>query len=375
MTQKFYMLLVNKILGINNKKVVFMSFGGRSFSDNPRAISEMLHKMYPDFEIVWMFINPNEKIKIVPNYIRCVQTGSLKALRELATAKFWVDNFNKPITTYKSKNQVYIQTWHGDRGFKKVLYDSTFISSNDRYIESEICDLALSGSLYADKVYKSAFQYNGEIMKFGCPRNDILVENSSEKALNIKKILKIPANIKVLLFAPTLRREASVKKAYQPTCKIDLPKTIKALEEKTGSEWVCFVRAHSAVKGLSGIPKDFSKIIDVTSYEEMSELLLITDLLITDYSSSAPDFALLNRAIILFQDDREEYLRYDRTFYFDIDSSPYIVVQNQEELSKTIEKLDFNKVPQNCRDILDFYETVETGEASKKVVEYMISKS
>jgi len=114
MSRKSYMFLVNKIMGVNGNKIVFISFGGKSYSDNPRAISEKLHEMYPEFEIVWLFNNPEEKRKVVPDYVQCVKAGSYRALKELATAKFWVDNFCKPLYTYKSKKQVYIQTWHGD---------------------------------------------------------------------------------------------------------------------------------------------------------------------------------------------------------------------------------------------------------------------
>lgn len=372
-TERCYMLLVNKIMGVNENKVVFISFAGKSYSDNPKAISDKLHEMNPDFEIIWLFNNPEEKRKIVPDYVKCVKTRSTSAAKELATAKFWVDNFNKPYTTYKSKKQVYIQTWHGDRAFKKVLYDSTFITQDAKYIESEICNLALSGSDYADRVYKTAFHYTGEILKAGCPRNDILIKNDCEKTRAVKNQLNIDENTRIMLYAPTLRREAASHNALQPMGEIDWFATIKALEKKTASEWVCLVRAHSAVKGLSGIPIGYSKMIDVTTYEDMNELLLISDLLITDYSSSAGDFALLDRPIILFQADRDDYIKYDRTFYFDLDESPYIMVRNQEQLLKVIRDIDWNTIPQNCKDILGFYGSVETGEASKKVVEYMMS--
>lgn len=374
MAKRLYMFLANKIIRINKFKVVFISFGGKSYSDNPRAISEKLNEMCPKYEIVWLFNNPEEKRKIVPDYVRCVKAGSFIALKELATAKFWVDNFTKPLATYKSSKQVYIQTWHGDRGFKKVLYDSPFISKEMKFIESEICDIVLSGSNYADKVYETAFHYTGKILKFGCPRNDVLIINDYKKARVIKEKLNINVNTKILFYTPTLRREAASKHTLQPMGDIDWQATLKTLEKKTSNDWICLVRAHSAVKGLSGIPKDFSKMIDVTSYEDISDLLLISDLLITDYSSSAGDFALLDRPIILFQNDVDDYIKYDRTFYFDLDKSPYMIAKDQNDLVKIIEEVDWDNVPQNCKEILNFYGTVETGKASEKVVEYILSK-
>lgn len=369
---KSYMFLVNKIIGVNGNKIVFISFGGKSYSDNPRAISEKLHEMYPEFEIVWLFNNPEEKQKVVPNYIRCVKKRSYRALKELATAKFWVDNFCKPLYTYKNKKQIYIQTWHGDRAFKKVLHDSTFVPQNYKLAESTICDLAVSGSEYANMQYKSAFKYFGEILQIGYPRNDILVRNNKDSANIIKKSLDIKPTTRILLYAPTLRREASANKSNQYIGEIDLTEALSALEEKTNEQWICLARAHSAVPGLSGIP-DNEKFINVSSYEDMSDLLLISDMLVTDYSSSAGDFALLERPIILFQNDREEYLKKDRTFYFDIDESPFVVAMNQVKLIEIIKNMNMDAIPQNCKDILKFYGTNETGKSSEAVVNYIIS--
>lgn len=105
----------------------------------------------------------------------------------------------------------------------------------------------------------------------------------------------------------------------------------------------------------------------------MSELLLITDMLITDYSSSEGDFALLNRPFILFQNDREDYLEKDRTFYFDIDKSPFKVVMNQFELISFVKNLDYFDAEENCKEILKFYGSYETGKASDAVGDYIIS--
>lgn len=360
-----YMFLINKIFKVNKNKAVFKSFGGKSYSDNPKAISEKLKKMNPEYEIVWLFNNPEAKKNLVPYYVRTVKANSLKALWELATSKVWVDNFVKPIYLYKSKEQIYIQTWHGDRDFKRLFNDSPFASKERLVFESKNCNLMVSGSDYGERKYKTAFKYCGEILKQGCPRNDVLVKNSWQDKYFIKKSLNLN-NSNMLLYAPTLRREAS---------EIDLIKIIKALELKTCKNWICLIRAHSVVKGLTDIWNNSAKIIDCTHYEDMTELLLITDFLITDYSSSAGDFALLNKPIILYQPDRNEYIKKDRAFYFNMDDSPFMAAQSNEEVLEIIKNIKWEMVRDNCKQILDFYGTVETGEASKKVVEYIRTKS
>ncbi|NLM45015.1 MAG: hypothetical protein GX201_13575 [Clostridiales bacterium] len=370
---KIYMIICNKLYGVDDNKIVFTSFSGKSYSDNPRAISEKLHEIVPDFKIIWLFKEPQKKKNLVPDYVTCLKVNSISAYKTLATSKFWVDNFCKPLYMYKSNNQVYIQTWHGDRGFKKILHDSPFVSTNYKIFESNNCDLIICGSDYGERKYRTAFRYNGAILKYGCPRNDVLIRNSEIKKEAIKNHLGIKSNINILLYAPTLRREAVKSKKPQSIKDIDLSAVLKLLEDKTKKEWICLVRAHSAVKGLSGIPDDLVKFIDVTSYEDMNELLLISDFLITDYSSSAGDFALLNRPIVLFQPDRLDYIKRDRTFYFNLDDSPFIIAQNNEALLEIICNLEWDLIPQNCKEILDFYGTIETGEASKKVVDYIIN--
>ena len=126
------------------------------------------------------------------------------------------------------------------------------------------------------------------------------------------------------------------------------------------------MRAHPSISSLHTSIKD-EKIIDASKYEDMAELLAISDFLITDYSSSAGDFALRNKPIILYQSDRQEFLKVDRSFYFDIDKSPFMVAKSQEELEKIINMLSVDVINQNCKDILDFYGTYETGNAAEIV--------
>jgi len=375
--ERGYMIWANKFYGVKDKKAVFISFQGKSYSDNPRAISEKLHELHPEFEIVWLFIRPDEKRKIVPCYVRCVDSESSEALKELATAKFWVDNFTKTIFLYKGKDQVYIQTGHGDRCFKKVYYDVRTLMPDGHYkegdlLEPEICDLAVSGSLFMNRLYKTAFGYKGQTLTCGSPRNDQLLSIDKHKIDNVREALKIDPGTKILMYAPTFR-DSKLAEA-QKFNGIALPEVLNALEGKTGDRWICLTRAHSAASGFEKQQDD--RVIDVTSYEDMAELLLITDMLITDYSSSAGDFALLGRPIILFQNDREEYSKNDRTFYFNIDESPFKVVKSRAELIDKIKEMDMDMaaVQENCRDILAFYGTFETGKSSEAVVNYIISK-
>lgn len=366
---KILMAIASKICKTRNNQVLFMSFSGKSYSDNPKAISEKLHELSPDTEIVWMFNNPGEKKDRVPDYIGIKKNSLINYILFHATSKVWVDNVCKTLYTSKSNKQIYIQTWHGDRGFKKVLYDSPNIINDCNFyiMEENYSDLMVSGSEYGTRQMRSAFRYTGEIMQKGTPRNDILL-NSRNCEKRIKKELQIPEKTNVLLYAPTYRNNAK----YQRVEGLDLQQVLAELETKTQERWICLVRAHSAVKGLELRLHD--NMMDVTGYDDMSELLVITDMLITDYSSCAGDFALTKKAIILFQNDRERYESQDRTFYFPMETSPFFIAKSQDELLQIIREKEEKDYARNCEEILKFYGTTETGKASEYVAKYILEK-
>lgn len=370
--KKQFMLVLNFVFRVEDKKIVFISWAGKSYSDNPRAISEKLHQMAPEFKIVWLFQKPEDLQEVVPSYIKCVKNHSLKAVKELATAKFWVDNFPKYTSIYKNKRQIYIQTHHGDRGFKKIFYDSPFQNQFDRYIESEICDLMIAGSEFGVKKLTSAYHYQGAFLKVGSPRNDLLVKNDQETANKIKDTLRIPLESKILLYAPTYRRENNGN--IQNISGIDINLIRRKLENADRSQWVCLVRGHGNTTGLQYEPELANAIMDVTDYQDMADILLITDYLITDYSTSSGDFILKKKPVILYQPDREEYISKDRTFYFDIDKSPFFVARTQDEILNLIDRLDVAEAQKNCEQIIKFYGVFESGEASDEIVQYIIEK-
>ena len=199
-----WMRAMRRVRGVQKKTVLFTSFKGRSYSDSPRYISEALHALRPDIDIAWQIENPAD----VPDYVRPVQPHSPAALTELATARCFVDNFNRPIYLEKYAGQLYVQTWHGDRGFKKIMYD---MGDSIAYPDGEQIDLAISGSEFGTRLYKTAFRYHGEVMQLGMPRNDMLVKGDDALAAKVRKRVGVGTK-KVMLYAPTFR-DATAGKA------------------------------------------------------------------------------------------------------------------------------------------------------------------
>lgn len=360
-----------RTFAFDSKSVVFSSFSGRSYSDNPRCISEMLHEICPQAKITWLVGNPDELRSSIPDYITLMKRFSPQASFALGAARVWVDNFTKQnYLPPKKGKQFYMQTWHGDRAFKKIGYDNDI---RERYrleyrIEEE-CDVLLTGSTFGERMFGTAFRYQGACLKNGAPRNDILVRNSPSEIAAVKAKLGIDPAIKLLLYAPTYRETTSV---VPKEAQMDLLRTLEHLNKTTGEKWMCLYRAHYLSSGID-LKSASDKLIDMSQYDNMSELLLIADMLLTDYSSSAMDYCLLDRPVLLFQSDIEDYLAH-REMYFDMKDTPFFVAMDQAELEALISGMTDKKAADNCRAIREYFGIYENGRATEEACRWIIEK-
>ena len=377
MIRRIYIMQQRRLRGVDLHAALFTSYGGETYSDNPRAVSEALHRAAPDWKITWVLDYEKRREHIpIPDYVHVIKVQDKKAFfRAVATCGTWVTNFGFPDIP-KAKEQFFVQTWHGDRAFKKILYDSPFASAALTVPEAEegFCDLAVAGSDYGEKQYRSAFRYRGKILKVGTPRDDALVFPSEERAAALRRYLGLEDHCRYLLYAPTLRRKNQNEYSAQSVGEIDLERVLDVLRQRDGQEWKCLLRGHPAVRGLTGVEQS-SRFIDASGYEDMTDLLLAADMLITDYSSCAGDFALLRRPIVLYQQDLEAYMATDRNFYFDMKDSPYFIARSQEELETVIAALTEESARENCEEILRFYGTHECGHASEELVRIILERN
>ncbi len=329
--------------GVNPKKVAFSSFKGAAFSDSPRAIAEALHEMRPDADIVFQL---GEKAD-APAWVRRAAPGSPHWMREISTARVYVDNFNRPFYQIKFPDQKYVQTWHGDRGFKRVLYD---MDPDGGFPDCKYMDLAVAGSDFCEKMYRTAFRYGGEVLKVGLPRNDALVNPMSIG--EARRRTGLPVNKKILLYAPTFRDSARGGLFHPP---FDLAAAVLALRAKTGEDWICAARAHDMNAGVAGAD------VDVTKHPDMAELMMASDMLLTDYSSCAGDFPLLGRPTILYHPAEH----FERALYFDVEKSPYRIAHTEAELWNLLAHA--GGAAENARAVLDYFGTCETGKSAEAV--------
>ncbi len=352
-----WMALCHRLCGVDESKVVFSSYDGALYNDNPRAVAEALHAACPSARILFRLNAKGMRMPGIPDYIEKLPRFAPRTLREMATARAIVTNAAMKIWMRKFPDQLYVQTWHGDRGFKRVQLDADPKRKFFRR-EAERIDVAVSGSDFGTRVFKSAFAAKGEIMEVGCPRNDWLLQSPPGAARRVRERLGIPEGARVLMYAPTFRTATS---GSVQGAGLSLERAREALEGATGEKWVAITRGHIDSRGILSDAR-----MDVSDWPEATELLLATDLLITDYSSIGGDFMLLGRPVVFYMPDLDAY-KAERGLYFDPDQSPLIVAHTEEELMDILSSpIDG---PANCKAVLDFFGCHETGKAAKAVAE------
>lgn len=370
--RNFRIVCTRLFKGYDDNMVLFSSFYNRSYNDSPRYISEALHAARPETKIVWVSDDPENLRRQfdVPDYVELHHTIDRQGVRALARARVVVDNASKRFyLKFPGRGQIYVQTWHGDRPFKKIGYDH---EGHQSHMREEHATLVTAGSDFGERIMRSAFHYKGEIQKLGTPRNDVLVRNDPAEAKAIRAKLNLDDGTRVLVYAPTFRDTDYLAKQKQEV-PLDLSHVLDTLERTTGEKWKCLVRAHYFSYGVSF--EDYSdRLIPASDYPEMTELLLIADALLTDYSSCASDFVILRRPIYLYQNDVDKYQAQDRAFYYPMSDYDYWIASTPEELDKLIEQTTPERAAENCDKIMEYYGMAETGRATEAVVEYIISK-
>ena len=347
----FYTLL-NPI----KKQILFMSFNGQSYSDSPRAICEKIHDLYPEYELVWYLAESDKIYDIIPEYVRVVSGRWRNFLKELSVSQCFVSNTEMHNGIFKRKGQYFIQTWHGNIGFKKVLYECNITDKNFCY-DDKYTDCALAGSDESLRIYRKAFRYNGFILNEGMPRNDCLL-NHQKNINEIKEQLNIDKNAKVLLYAPTFRD----KNVENQSSNVNLTEVLNHLENK-GEKWICLIRAHPNVKNFK--TEIDNRFYNVSSYPDMSDILVISDMLISDYSSCASDFILTKKPTILYQNDRQKYISDSRELVFDAKTEGFLVAENMDELYNIIDKYSDSDYENNCEMLIKHFNIIENKNSSE----------
>lgn len=351
---------------VDNHKIFMMTFDN-AYSCNLRYVNEEILRRGLPYDVVWAATGNLARQKYAfPSNVRLVERGSYEMFQEMSTAKVWMDNalncvwYDMP----KKKSQVYLNTWHGSMGIKRL-------SGNDEWMKkaarcNKVTDYCIANSTFEEDVYRTTFWPDVEILKYGHARNDILFDQA-EMAKKRKKVCRyfgIAPSCKIFLYAPTFRDNGTT-----PFAQIDFEALKNALQERFDCKVCILVRLHFKNR-KSTIFEEQSRdwLCNATMYPDMQELLAAADMGLTDYSSWAYDFVLTRRPMFLYAPDIADYDQ-DRGFYYPLESTPFPLAQNNQELVQNVLHFDQSEYMGKVEKFLQERGCYEEGMASKRIVD------
>ncbi len=358
-------------LPIKNNKIVFRNHIG-SYGCNVKYITEEILRQNLPYDLVWVVNEHFLKFqKDYPKNVRLVMDRTSDVYKEYASAKIWIDSERRvpyvKAGLFKKEGQVYIQTFHGSLGIKKVGLDRKDIfgwNFTVPKIDAKQIDYLISNSSATTGYLKTMTWDNGKILEVGLPRNDVFFKDGSAIKQKVYKSFNIPEGKKIILYAPTLREDRDLS-CYT----LDFKRLAEAASKRFGNNYVVMLRLHPLIIDLKdSYTNDFTDVIDATDYSDMQELLVSADILVTDYSSCIYDYMLSYKPGFIFATDSEKYDN-GRGLYFPLSSTPFPVARNNDELVLKIENFDAEKYRIAVGEFLKGKGCIDDGHASERVVE------
>jgi CDP-glycerol glycerophosphotransferase len=365
-----------RYLPMNKKIILFESNLGRNYTGNPRAIYEEMVEQGLDQKYKCYFILENPKTQI-PGKGKVIKRCRIRYFFLFAISGIWVCDTRLPKYIVKRPNCTYIQTWHGTPLKKLALdMDSVFMAGEkgidnykkNFYDNTQTWDYLISQNRFSTNIFRRAFAFSKDMLEIGYPRNDVLFhKNNTKDIIELKKQLGLPLDKKVILYAPTWRDNEYYGSGNY---KFSTPMDFAKLKDALGSDTIMIVKYHYLVMDQ----------IDWTPYEgfiyscdlsyDIATLYLVSDMLITDYSSVMFDYSILKRPMLFFCYDLEDYKNNLRGFYFDfLAEAPGPVSLTTDELLLSILNYDAVEFKEKQEAFYQKYNHADDGKASKKVVE------
>ena len=370
-----FSLIITCFTRVHKGRMMCWAYTFKQYSCNPRYLTEHLLENNTEFEIFWVF-RGNVDTSGVDKRIKCVRYKSLQYYILVNTAEFFITNARTDpyrIYWHKRKGQKYVMLWHGGVALKRIEKDAedqlSYSYLKKAKIDSKVCDLMVSGCRFQTSLLKEKFWYDGEILERGIPRNDVFFDKARHPEMKERICHKygISPDSRIVLYAPTFRRNKSIE-----PYRIDWSRVVPELRKIYDTEKISILlRLHPNLIGkadASSLINDES-VIDVTRYHDMQELLCVSDLLITDYSSSMFDITMLKKPCMLYATDIEKY---NRGYYFDFAELPFPLARNEEELIGNIRTFDSAAYDESVESFFEKHIGLcEDGNASKAIAGWL----
>ncbi len=365
---RFYRL-VSATVPVNRRLVLFESAEGTGYTGNPRYVHEELQRRATGLRAVWSHADVPERF---PEDVDLVRRDTFRYAWTLARAGHWVDSHNLPYCYRKRGSTRYLQTWHG-QVLKKMGLDEPRHRAQPslarKYAEAVArWDVLLTPGPDFRRDFAEASGFRGELLHAGYPRTDVLVRHMEpaqrERARRVREFFEIPAGKRVILYAPTYRDS---RRFSGDSIRLDLP----ALAGVLPPDWVILVRAHRYDR--FAVPDPLGWLVrDASAFPEVNDLMLASDVLVTDYSSIMFDYACLGRPILYYVDDYERYASTQRGVCFDLaEVAPGPLLRDPEELAGALDGLAeiTERYGRRYAEFRDRWCGLDDGQASGRVVD------
>lgn len=379
-----------RILPIRQNRILFTGLtGGKSFdySCNPKYLYEYMQEHFPgQFEYVWVVSDKKKYAFLEEEGVKLVKHFTVSSFPMLLTAKVIVTNGSYAPWFSFRRGQYVINTWHGGGAYKRVENgrpDAGWAARRRAEFCASNIDLFLAScKVQEQQMIRTTYQYKGEVLQAGTPRNDRLVNGDiGEMRKRVRERYDIPENGRIVLYAPTYRRTGIpvVMDSDYLLGQLDTirnPANLLGQDDAEISEtvkWYFLCRYHRYQDDSMDIRVKGKDVIDVMDYPDMQELLCAADILITDYSSCVWDYAFLKRPCFLFVPDKEAYTA-DTGFYVSLDEWPFAQAEDMEGLADNISSYDSEQAEQAVNAHLKQLGSYETGSCCERVAERIMKE-
>lgn len=378
---------VYKLYRVDEKKIIFEAYNGRAYACSPKAIyEEMLRdSRFDEYEFVWAFRSPIEYKKLLQNpRTSLVKYRTPRYYRTYAQAKYWIPNSMVPLLVTKKPSQIMLQCWHGTplKRLRNDIIENTqnAMNSLQDFIRKNKADTArydfmISPSRFASEKFTTAFDLKelGKediLIETGYPRNDFLFKYTQKDVDTAKNKLNLPRNNKkILLYAPTWRDDQhTAEDGYVYESPVDFD----YLQKELADEYIILFRAHYMVADKFDFDKYEGFIYNASKVDDVNDLYIISDALITDYSSVFFDYANLKRPIHFFMYDKEHYENQLRGFYLDLAELPGKIVETEKDL---VADVRCGKMSSNYHEFCQKFNSLDDSGSASRVVRKVFTNS
>lgn len=346
-------------------KMVLFSALGRQYNDSPKAIYEAMLRQsrFKDYRFVWALENLDTEI---PGHPIRVKADSFQYFKTSLKARYWITSVNiERSLRYKKKDCIYLNTWHG----VSLNAVGNGVPGRDDFDFSHLNYFCYE-SEWNKRLLMQSFKVPKHLMlASGLPRNDALYHVTDTKILALKQQLGLPLDKKIILYAPTWRDSDDQGKTYSLKPPIHLDKW----EERLGDHYILLFRTHHYTTRLLGVQfNDFVR--DVSNYPSINDLFIVSDLLISDYSSCITDYSILERPVVCFAYDYDAYSK-QRGINIDFRTEmPAGIQKTEDEVLDHILNMDEAEECRKTREMLKNRFTYIGGHATEICINAVFGK-